>query len=149
MNQDLYTERARGFVQSAQSLALRNNHQQLTLLHILKVLLDDNEGRTASLITAAGGDATRALNAAELALKKLTRVEGGGASQVYLAPDTARFFDQAEQVAKKAGESFVTVETLLLALALDQDTNVGKILAEAGISAQVVNTAINEMRKGR
>jgi len=149
MNQDLYTERARGFVQSAQSLALRNNHQQLTPLHILKVLLDDNEGLTASLITAAGGDATRALNAAELALKKLTRVEGGGASQVYLAPDTARFFDQAEQVAKKAGDSFVTVESLLLALALDQDTNVAKILAEAGISAQDVNTAINEMRKGR
>ena len=149
MNQDLYTERARGFVQSAQSLALRNNHQQLTPLHILKVLLDDNEGLTASLIAAAGGDAARALNATEVALKKLTRVEGGGPSQVYLAPDTARFFDQAEQVAKKAGDSFVTVETLLLALALDQDTNVAKILAEAGISAQDVNTAINEMRKGR
>ena len=149
MNQEKYTERARGFVQSAQSLALRSNHQQLTPLHILKVLLDDKEGLAAGLIVAAGGDAARALTATEVALNKLSRVEGAGAGQIYLAPDTARFFDQAEQVAEKAGDSYVTAEALLLALALAQGTDAAKILAEAGVSAQDLNTAINDIRKGR
>jgi len=149
MNQEKYTERARGRVQSAQSLALRSNHQQLTPLHILKVLLDDKEGLAAGLILAAGGDAARALTATEVALNKLSRAEGAGAGQIYLAPDTALFFDQAEQVAEKAGDSYVTAETLLLALALAQGTDAAKILAEAGVSAQDLNTAINDIRKGR
>ena len=149
MNQEKYTERARGCVQSAQSLALRSNHQQLTPLHILKVLLDDKEGLAAGLIVAAGGDAARALTATEVALNKLSRVEAAGAGQIYLAPETARFFDQAEQVAEKAGDSYVTAETLLLALALAQGTDAAKILAEAGVSAQDLNTAINDIRKGR
>ncbi len=149
MNQEKYTERARGFVQSAQSLALRGNHQQLTPLHILKVLLDDKEGLAAGLIVAAGGDAARALTATEVALNKLARVEGAGAGQVYLAPDTARLFDQAEQVAEKAGDSYVTAEFLLLALSLAQGTDAANVLAGAGVSPQELNAAIDDIRKGR
>jgi ATP-dependent Clp protease ATP-binding subunit ClpB len=149
MNQEKYTERARGFVQTAQSLALRTNHQQLTPLHILKALLDDKEGLAAGLIVAAGGDATRALTATEVALNKLSRVEGSGAGQIYLAPDTARLFEQAEQVAEKAGDSYVTTERLLLALALAQGTEAAIILAQAGATPQALNSAIEDIRKGR
>lgn len=149
MNQEKYTERARGFIQSAQTLALRNNHQQLLPLHVLKVLLDDKEGLAASLIIAAGGDASRALTATEVALNKLAKVEGSGAGQVYLAPETARFFDQAEQVAEKAGDSFVTAEFLLLALALAQGTEAANVLAQTGVTPQALNSAIDDVRKGR
>src|SRR3546814_3946698 len=118
MDFEKYTERSRGFVQSAQGLALRSNHQRFTPEHLLKVLLDDREGLAANLIRASGGDPARALNEVELALAKLPRVEGGGAGQVYLAPEMARVFEQAQQIAEKAGDSFVTAERLLLAHAM-------------------------------
>jgi len=149
MNLEKYTERARGFIQSAQTLALRSNHQQLTPLHVLKVLLDDKEGLAANLIAAAGGDSRKALATVEAGLGKISKVEGSGAGQVYLAPETARLFDQAEQVAEKAGDSFVTAERLLLALALAQGTDAAKALADAGVTAQGLNSAIEEIRQGR
>jgi len=121
MEFEKYTERAKGFVQAAQTLALRSGHQRLTPDHLLKVLLDDKEGLAANLIGAAGGDAGEALRAVEAELAKLPRVEGQGAGQVFLAPETARLFEQAEQIAAKAGDSFVTVERLLLGLALTKD----------------------------
>jgi ATP-dependent Clp protease ATP-binding subunit ClpB len=96
MEFEQYTERAKGFVQSAQALALRSGHQRLTPEHILKVLLDDKEGLCANLIAAAGGDARAVLRQVEADLAKLPRVEGQGAGQVYLAPETARLFEQAE-----------------------------------------------------
>ena len=108
MNFDQYTERSRGFIESAQGLALRSNHQRFAPEHLLKVLLDDNEGLAANLIRTAGGDPARALGAVERALGKLPKVEGSGAGQVYLAPETARVFAQAEEMAKKAGDSYVT-----------------------------------------
>ena len=147
MNLEKYTERARGFVQAAQSLALRANPQQLTPLHVLKILLDDEEGLAARLITAAGGDAALALSGAEAGLNKLAKVEGSGAGQVFLAPQAARLFDQAEQIAEKAGDSYVTAERLLLALVLAQDA-AATILAEAGVTAKALNGAIAELRKG-
>lgn len=149
MNIEKYTERARGFIQSAQSLAVREGHQQFTPEHILKVLLDDPEGLAAGLIGAAGGDAKAALLATDAALAKLPKVEGAGAGQLYLAPGTARLFGEAEKIAEKAGDSFVTVERLLLALALDKDTDAGKILKHSGVTPQGLNTAINALRKGR
>jgi ATP-dependent Clp protease ATP-binding subunit ClpB len=149
MNFDIYTERARGFVQSAQSLALREGNQQFTPEHLLKVLLDDPEGLCAGLIARAGGDPRMVLAETEAALKKLPKVQGSGAGQVYLAPGTARVFDAAEQAAKKAGDGYVTVERLLLALALEKDSEAGKILAKAGATPQKINTAIEELRKGR
>jgi ATP-dependent Clp protease ATP-binding subunit ClpB len=144
-----YTERSRGFIQAAQTLALRSNHQRLTPEHILKVLLDDKEGLAAGLVGAAGGDAKKALTGTESALDAIPQVEGSGAGQVYLAPETARLFEQAEQVAEKAGDSFVTAERLLLALALSAGTPSAKILADAGVSPQSLNAAIEQVRKGR
>lgn len=127
MNIEKYTERARGFVQSAQSLAVREGHQQFTPEHILKVLLDDEEGLSAGLIDRAGGRSRDALRDTELALAKLPKVQGAGAGQLYLAPATARIFDSAEKIAQNAGDSYVTVERLLLALAMEKSTEAGKI----------------------
>src|SRR5271167_3116977 len=149
MNLEKYTERARGFVQAAQSLALREGHQQFTTEHLLKVLLDDEEGLAAGLIDRAGGNSREALRQVEQALGKLPKVEGSGAGQLYIAPAMARLFDNAEKIAQKAGDSFVTVERLLLALAMEKGTEAAKILANAGVSAQTLNAAINELRKGR
>jgi ATP-dependent Clp protease ATP-binding subunit ClpB len=149
MNLEKYTERARGFVQSAQSLALREGHQQFTPEHLLKVLLDDEEGLCAGLIDRAGGNSREALRQVELALAKLPKVQGSGAGQLYLAPTTARIFDNAEKIAQKAGDSFVTVERLLVALAMEKGSEAAKILTNAGVSPQTLNAAINDLRKGR
>jgi ATP-dependent Clp protease ATP-binding subunit ClpB len=149
MNLEKYTERARGFIQSAQSLALREGHQQFTPEHLLKVLLDDDQGLSAGLIDKAGGRSRDALAAVELALAKLPKVQGSGAGQLYLAPTTARLFDNAEKIAQKAGDSFVTVERLLLALAMEKGAEASKILTAAGVSAQTLNLAIEDLRKGR
>ncbi len=149
MNFEKYTERARGFVQSAQSLAVREGNQQFTPEHLLKVLLDDPEGLASGLITKAGGNAREALTQTELALAKLPKVQGSGAGQLYIAPATARLFDNAEQIAQKAGDSYVTVERLLLALTLEKGTEAGKILQRAGVTPQVLNAAIEDLRKGR
>ena len=149
MNLEKYTERARGFVQSAQSLALREGHQQFTPEHVLKVLLDDEEGLCAGLIDKAGGNSREALQQVELALSKLPKVQGAGAGQLYMAPTTARVFDSAEKIAQKAGDSFITVERLLLALAMEKSSEAGKILANAGVTPQTLNAAINDLRKGR
>ncbi|MFY9628882.1 MAG: Clp protease N-terminal domain-containing protein, partial [Methylocystis sp.] len=149
MNIEKYTERSRGFIQSAQSLATREGHQQFTPEHILKVLLDDEEGLSAGLIDRAGGRSREALLKTEAALAKLPKVAGSGAGQLYLAPATARLFDNAEQIAQKAGDSFVTVERLLLALALEKGSDAARILADAGVTPQTLNAAIEDLRKGR
>ena len=149
MNFEKFTDRARGFVQSAQSLALREGHQQFSTEHLLKVLLDDPEGLAAGLIDRSGGQSRQALQAVEASLAKRPKVSGGGAGQIYLDPALARVFDAAEKAGEKAGDSFVTVERLLLALALDKDSEAGKILAKAGVTPQNLNAAINALRKGR
>jgi ATP-dependent Clp protease ATP-binding subunit ClpB len=149
MNFEKYTDRARGFVQSAQSMALREGHQQFAPEHLLKVLLDDPEGLAAGLIDRSGGNSRQALTAVEAALAKIPKVSGGGAGQVYLAPQLARTFETAEKAGEKAGDSFVTVERLLLALALEKDSEAGKILAKAGVTPQNLNVAIEALRKGR
>ena len=139
MNIEKYTERARGFIQSAQSLAMRDGHQQFSTLHVLKVLLDDNEGLASGLIDRAGGNSRAILKATEEALNKLPKVSGSGAGQVYLAPELARAFDAAEKAAEKAGDSFVTVERLLLGLALDKNSEAGGLLSKGGLTAQNLN----------
>src|SRR5579862_4863945 len=149
MDFEKYTERARGFVQSAQTLALREGHQQFAPEHVLKVLLDDPEGLAAGLIDRSGGRSREALAAVEKALAAIPKVTGSGAGGVYLAPATARLFEQAEKIAEKARDSYVTVERLLLALALDRESEAGKILARAGVTAQNLNAAIEALRKGR
>src|SRR5690242_4830635 len=149
MNIEKYTGRARGFVQSAQSLAMRDGHQQFSSLHMLKVLLDDSEGLAGGLIDRAGGNSRAILKATEDALKKLPKVSGSGAGQIYLAPDMARAFDAAEKAAEKAGDSFVTVERLLLGLTLEKGNEAGSILAKGGVTPQNLNSAIEALRKGR
>ena len=149
MNIEKYTDRARGFIQSTQSLALREGHQQFTPEHILKVLLDDPEGLAAGLIDRSGGNSRQALTGVEAALGKMPKVSGAGAGQVYLAAATARLFDNAEKIAEKAGDSYVTVERLLLAVALEKDSDAGKILARAGVTPKNLNAAIETLRKGR
>jgi ATP-dependent Clp protease ATP-binding subunit ClpB len=149
MDLQKFTERAQAFLQNAQGLAQRSGHQRLTPEHLLKVMLDDEEGLAAGLIKRAGGDAARALTATEAALGRLPKVEGSGAGQLYVAPETARLLEEAEQIAKKAGDSFVTVERLLLALAIGTSPESTKILKEAGVTPQKLNDAINDLRKGR
>jgi ATP-dependent Clp protease ATP-binding subunit ClpB len=149
MNIEKYTERARGFIQSAQSLAMRDGHQQFSPLHLLKVLLDDSEGLAGGLIDRAGGNSRAILKATEEALNKLPKVSGSGAGQIYLAPELARAFDAAEKAAEKAGDSFVTVERLLLGLTLEKNSAAGAILNKGGITPQNLNAAIETLRKGR
>jgi ATP-dependent Clp protease ATP-binding subunit ClpB len=148
MDFEKYTERARGFIQSAQALALREGHQRFSPEHLLKVLLDDEEGLASSLIAAAGGDSRLALAETEAALKRMPKVSGGGAGQVYLAPETARVFEAANQLAQKAGDSFVTAERLLQALSIEK-SDAQKALKSAGATPQALNDAINALRKGR
>ncbi len=148
MDFENYTDRSKGFIQSAQGLALREGHQSFSPLHILKVLLDDEQGLAAGLIGKAGGNAKAALAKTHEALNKFPKVEGGGAGQLYMAPETARVFETADKIAKKAGDSFVTAERLLLALVLEK-SEASQILKDAGVSAEGLNAAINELRQGR
>ncbi|MDZ4736512.1 MAG: ATP-dependent chaperone ClpB [Rhodospirillaceae bacterium] len=149
MDIEKYTDRARGFIQNAQSLAQRSGHQRLTPEHLLKVLIDDEEGLASNLIGAAGGDPVSVLQAVEGELARLPKVEGSGAGQLYLAPELARLFDNAQKVAEKAGDSFVTTERLLLALALASGTPSADILKRHGVTPQALNKAVEELRKGR
>jgi ATP-dependent Clp protease ATP-binding subunit ClpB len=148
MDFEKYTERSKGFVQAAQMLAQRRGHQQLTPEHLLKILVEDKEGLAANLIRAAGGDPKQVLLATDAALDKLPRIEGGS-GQVYLSPEMNRLFGEAEKIADKAGDSFVTAERLLLALTLAKGSAAAQALAKAGINAQNLNRAIEEVRKGR
>jgi ATP-dependent Clp protease ATP-binding subunit ClpB len=149
MDQEKYTDRVRGFLQSAQMMALRAGHQRFVPEHVLKVLLDDEEGLAANLIASAGGDSRLALRETEAALAKLPKVEGAGAGQIYLAPESARVFEQAETIAKKAGDTFVTAERLLQALVMAAGTDAAAILKRAGVTSTALNEAIATLRKGR
>jgi len=149
MNQEKYTDRMRGFLQSAQMLALREGHQRLVPDHLLKVLLDDPEGLAANLIGSAGGDSRAVHRAVEASLAKLPKVEGQGAGQIYMAPETARVFEQAEAIAEKAGDSFITVERILMALALAKGTDAADALAKGKVKPQALEKAIQQLRKGR
>ncbi|PSJ41776.1 ATP-dependent chaperone ClpB [Allosphingosinicella deserti] len=150
MNLEKFTDRARGFLQSAQTVAARMNHQRIDPEHILKALLEDEQGMAAGLIARAGGSAEAARRETDEALAKIPTVTGSGAgSAPGLHADSIRVLDQAEQIAKKAGDSYVTVERLLLALVLAANTGAGKALADAGVKAEALNAAINELRGGR
>jgi ATP-dependent Clp protease ATP-binding subunit ClpB len=150
MNLELFTDRAKGFLQSAQTVAIRMSHQRIAPEHLLKALLEDSEGMASGLIRKAGGDPTIALRETDAALAKHPAVSGGGAQQTPgLDNDLVRLLDQAEQIAKKAGDSFVTVERLLLALTLATTTAAGKAMAVAGVKPDALNAAINELRKGK
>ncbi|WP_419816017.1 ATP-dependent chaperone ClpB [Glacieibacterium sp.] len=149
MNIERFTDRAKGFLQSAQTVAIRNSHQRITPAHLLKALLEDEQGMASGLIRAAGGRPETALQLTDQALAKLPAVSGAGAQGLSWDNDTARILDSAEQLGTKAGDSFVTVERLLLACALATTTDAGKALAAAGVTAQGLNGAIEQLRQGR
>ncbi|RUN75375.1 ATP-dependent chaperone ClpB [Sphingomonas sp. TF3] len=150
MNIEKFTDRAKGFLQSAQTVAIRMSHQRIAPEHILKALLEDEQGMASGLIAAAGGDAKRAATETDLALSKIPAVSGSGAQQTPgLDNDAVRVLDQAEQIATKSGDSFVTVERLLVALALSLNTAAGKALKTAGVTPEALNTAIEQVRNGR
>ncbi|MEM5492805.1 ATP-dependent chaperone ClpB [Hoeflea sp. AS16] len=148
MNIEKYSERVRGFIQSAQSYALAEGHQQFVPEHLLKVLMDDDQGMASSLIERAGGRPADVRLANEAAIAKLPKVTGGN-GQIYLSQPVAKVFQAAEEAAKKAGDSFVTVERLLLALVIEPSAETSKILKDAGVTAQAMNQTINDIRKGR
>jgi ATP-dependent Clp protease ATP-binding subunit ClpB len=150
MNLEKFTDRAKGFLQSAQTVAIRMNHQRITPEHLLKALLEDDEGMAAGLIQRAGGTTSIAQAEVDKALAKIPAVSGGGAQQTPgLDNDTVRLLDQAEQVAAKSGDSFVTVERMLVALALATTTAAGQALKVANAGAKALETAITELRGGR
>ena len=149
MNLEKFTDRAKGFLQSAQTVAIRNNHQRIAPEHLLKALLEDEQGLASGLIKAAGGQPATALQLTDQALAKIPQVSGSGAQSLSWDNDTVRILDSAEQIAAKASDSFVTVERLAVALALATTTEAGKALKGAGVTPQALNEAINAVRKGR
>ncbi|RQW45685.1 ATP-dependent chaperone ClpB [Novosphingobium sp. LASN5T] len=150
MNLEKFTDRAKGFLQAAQTVAIRMNHQRITPDHILKALLEDGEGMASGLIQRAGGNAALAQAEVDKALAKIAAVSGSGAQQTPgLDNDAVRVLDQAEQVAAKSGDSFVTVERMLVALTLATTTAAGQALKAAGVTAQALEAAITQLRGGR
>ena len=149
MNFEKFTDRSRDFVLSAQSWCIREGHQQVTPEHLLKILLDDPEGLTAGLISRAGGQPEAVLSRTEQMLHRLPKVSGSGTGQIYIASALAKVFDQAEKIVEKAGDGYVTVERLLLALAMEKEAETSRILAESGVTPVGLNAAMSEIRKGR
>lgn len=148
MNLDKFTDRARGFLQAAQTIAIREGHQRFLPEHLLKAMLDDREGAASALISRAEGDAAAAKAAVDAAVAKLPSVQGGD-GQLYMDGATAKLILEAENLSEKAGDSYVTAERLLTALALAKTTEAGKALAAGGVTPQKLNAAINDIRKGR
>ncbi|HZF96407.1 MAG TPA: ATP-dependent chaperone ClpB [Allosphingosinicella sp.] len=149
MNLEKFTERARGFLQAAQTVAVRLNHQRIAPAHLLKALLEDEQGMASGLIARAGGSAEAARRETDEALAKIPVVSGSGATQAPgLDGEIMRVLDSAEQIAQKAGDSYVTLERLLLALVMSK-TDAGKALTDAGVKPEALNAAINELRGGR
>ncbi|WP_121067347.1 ATP-dependent chaperone ClpB [Chachezhania antarctica] len=147
MDLNKFTERARGFVQAAQTIAIREGHQRLSPEHLLKALMDDDQGLASNLITRAGGEPARVVEALTLAMGKIPKVSGD-TGQIYMDTTTVKILDEAEKIASKAGDSFVPVERVLMALALVKSP--AKTALDAGnVSAQALNGAINDIRKGR
>ena len=147
MNLEKFTDRARGFLQAAQTIAQREDHQKLVPEHMLKALLDDDQGMAANLINRAGGDARRVLESVDLALSKLPKVTGDS-GQLYMDGQTAKVMGEAEKLADKAGDSFVAVERILTALAMVK-SKAREALEAGNVNAQALNAAINDIRKGR
>jgi len=149
MDFEKLSDRLKGFLQAAQTIAVRHGNPQIVPEHLLKALLDDPEGLAAGLINRAGGNAKQALQRTDAALAKLPKVSGSGAARPHMTPALSRVLDQAEQIATKAGDSFVTVERVLQALGMTKEGEAARILQDAGVTPQTLDAAINDLRKGR
>src|SRR5919112_2059687 len=148
MDIEKFTDRAKGFLQAAQTIAIREYHHRFTPEHLLKALLDDEQGAASGLIKAAGGDPVRARQAVDAEIGRQPKVTGGGAGQPQFTPDIVRVLDAAQQQAQKAGDAFVAQDRLLVALAAS-DAPAGRILKQAGADAQRLEAAVADLRKGR
>jgi len=148
MDIEKFTDRSRGFLQAAQTIAIREFHQRITPEHLLKALLDDEEGAAAGLIKAAGGDPVAARNATEAEIARQTKVQGSGAGQPQITPEMVRILDAAQQAATKAGDEYVAQDRLLIALAAS-DTPAARALRAAGATPQALEKAVADIRKGR
>src|SRR5919199_1000595 len=148
MDIEKFTDRAKGFLQAAQAIAIREYHQRVTPEHLLKALLDDEQGAATGLIKAAGGDPARAKQAVEAEIARQPKVSGGGAGQPQFTPDIVRVLDAAQQQATRAGDEFVAQDRLLVALAASE-TPAGRALRGAGADAQRLEAAVADLRKGR
>ena len=149
MNLDKYTDKSRKILEQAQALALRSNHQRFTPEHVLAAVMGDADRIADKLIRACAGDPAQVAERTQAALAAMPKVAGSGAGQLYITPETARFFNAAEQLAEKAKDDFITVERLLQALAMADGAEATKILQSAGVTPQKLNSAVNDMRKGR
>ena len=147
MDMEKFTERSRGFMQAAQTIAIREQNQRVVPEHLLKALMDDDQGFASNLINKSGGDARAVRAAVDQAVAKLPKVNGGD-GQVYVDPSLVRVLDEAQKLAQKAGDSFVPAERILTALAI-ANTNARDALQKGGVTAQALNAAINDIRKGR
>ncbi len=148
MDIEKFTERSRGFLQAAQTIAIREFHQRITPDHLLKALLDDPEGAASGLIRAAGGDPASAQRAIDAEIARQPKVQGGGAGQPQITPDLVRVLDAAQTAAQKAGDDYVAQDRLLVALAAS-DGPAARALRDAGATAQALDRAVNDLRKGR
>ncbi|NCM98061.1 MAG: ATP-dependent chaperone ClpB, partial [Rhodobacterales bacterium] len=146
MNLEKFTERSRGFLQAAQTVAARESHQRLGPEHLLKALMDDDQGLASNLIRRAGGEPARVVEAVDLALAKLPKVSGD--AQPFMDQGLVKVLDEAETVARKAGDSFVPVERILMALCMVK-SKAKEALDAGAVTAQKLNAAINDIRKGR
>lgn len=149
MNFEKYTEKSKQVIETAQAMALRSSHQRFALEHILLALMEDKDRLADKLIRVAGGNPMRVAEQAQAAINAMPKVEGSGAGQLYVTSEVAKWFESAEQVAAKAGDEYVTVERMLQALTMAAGTVAAKIMADAGVTPQKLNAAINDMRKGR
>jgi len=149
MDIEKFTDRARGFIQAAQTIAIRDYHQRITPEHLLKALLDDEQGAAAGLIRAAGGDPARAKSAIDAEIAKQPRVSGGGAGQPQLTPELVRALDAAQQIGQKAGDGFVAQDRLLQGLASGAGTPAAGALRLAGVDQAKLEAAVAQLRKGR
>ena len=150
MEFDKFTEKSKSVLQKAQTLAMRGNHQSLEPEHLLKVMLEDEDGLTERLVQAAGGDSARLKKAVEQSLSKLPSVSGSGAGGLRISTDTSKTLDNALQLAEKAGDKYVTIERIFQSMLMSRPASeMGGIVADAGLNPTAVNQAINQMRKGR
>lgn len=149
MRIEKYSNRLEALMQSARTLALRAGHEQLTPLHVLKALLEDQDRLAANLIEAAGGNATQIAHEVDIEICRLPASSGAGAGPLSLAPETGRLFDRAKQLAEKAGDTLVTVESMLLAIALESGSDAAEVLKRNGVTAHGLRQEIENMRKGR
>ncbi|MEC9235100.1 MAG: Clp protease N-terminal domain-containing protein, partial [Pseudomonadota bacterium] len=144
-----FTEKCRSFMQAAQTLAMRSDHQSLEPEHLLKVMLEDDTGAVAKLLSASGADLHKLQSKVNQALSKLVNVTGSGAGGLRLSTDLIKILDKALQLSEKSGDKFVTSERILQSMLIAKATNVAEIMADSGLTDTGLNAAINDMRKGK